>query len=62
MYTEKWYFIGQDGKTHLTRINHSRDKAQMDHFYSIEQASYDEDPINVKFPGRSHMKIKRERV
>ena len=59
MYTEKWSFVGQDRKTHITQIRHSRDKAQMDDFYAREQASYYEDPINVKFHKTRHMKIKK---
>ncbi len=59
MYTEKWSFVGQDGKVHLTQIRVSRDRDQMDEFYLREQKFFDDDPINVKFPGRSHIRITR---
>ena len=59
MYTEKWSFVGQDGKVHLTQIRHSCDRNQMDDFYSREQKMFDDNATNVKFPGRSHIRITR---
>jgi len=59
MYSEKWSFIDSNGKVCLTQIRHSKDKAEMDSYYNLEQQHYDNAEPNIKFPERTHIKIKR---
>jgi len=60
MYSEKWSFVDSNGKVCLTQIRHSKNIEQMDSFHTREQGSYDNAEPNVKFPERTHMRIKRE--